>query len=146
MKKNVKRFSIFIFVMVFLDQITKYIFLKNGKALAPVGEQNNAYYILVSIIIVIMIIRYMSSNNTFIKSDTKIILSFATAGAIGNVIDRILRGYVICFIKLGDFFNVNLAYIYVAISWIGMAAILTKNSYIFLKNSKEKRKKIEERK
>ena len=140
MKKNIetKYLIFFTLVMIVLDQITKYIFLKIGQVIVPNEPQNNGYYILVSIVIVIMLIRYMANTNSFIKSGTRVVLSFAIAGALGNVIDRIFRGYVISFIKLGDFININLAYIYIAITWVGMAAILTKNSYVFLNKRKVK--------
>ena len=97
-----------------------------------------------SIIIVIMIIRYMYNNNTFIKFNTKIILSFAVAGAIGNVIDRIWRGYVITFINLGRYVSINLAYLYIMIMWVGFAIILTKNSMTFLRDKKKKKVKENE--
>ena len=101
--------------------------------------ENNGYYIIISIIIVLMIIRYISNENTYIKKGTKTILSLAVAGAIGNMIDRIWNGYVIVFINLGKDFYINFAYIYIIIAWVGMAAILAKNSYLFLKERKNKK-------
>ena len=86
-----------------------------------------------------MIIRYISRDNLFIKLKTKIILSFGIAGAIGNMIDRIWLGYVLAFIKIGNSFNLNLAYIYIVIAWIGMAFILAKDSMEFLKERKNKK-------
>ena len=86
-----------------------------------------------------MIIRYISRDNLFIKLGTKIVLSFGIAGAIGNMIDRIWVGYVLSFIKIGSFFELNLAYIYIVIAWVGMALILTKDSMEFLKERKNKK-------
>ena len=144
MKKNEnKKQSILItsliLITLILDQITKYIFYKNGQAIIPneIDGSNNGYYIIMSIIVVIMIIRYISNDNSFIKTGTKIVLSFGISGAIGNVIDRIFRGYVIVFIKLGNEVYINLAYIYIVITWVGMAAILAKNSFRFLNDRKK---------
>ena len=112
---------------------------KNG-AIIPQEENlpsNNGYYIIMTIIVIIMIIRYITNDNTFVKLDTKIILSFGIAGAVGNLIDRIWNKNVIVFIKLGESLNINLAYIYVAIAWIGMAVILTKNTMKILKEKKK---------
>ena len=87
-----------------------------------------------------MIIRYISNDNSFVKLDTKIILSFVISGAIGNLIDRIWNKDVIIFMSLGNGLNFNLAYIYIGIAWIGLAIILTKNSMKILKD----RKKVKE--
>lgn len=144
MKKNERKKQLIlitslILITLILDQITKYIFYKNGQAIIPneIDGSNNGYYIIMSIIVVIMIIRYISNDNSFIKTGTKIVLSFGISGAIGNVIDRIFRGYVIVFIKLGNEVYINLAYIYIVITWVGMAAILAKNSFRFLNDRKK---------
>lgn len=140
-KKYNKLLITIILVLLVLDQVTKIIFLK--RAVVPIvsdGESTgNGYYIVMSIIIVIMIIRYMQNNNTFIKLGTKIVLSLAVAGAIGNVVDRIWKGYVITFINIGNSINLNLAYIYIIATWIGMAGILTKDSINFLNERKKER-------
>ena len=86
-----------------------------------------------------MIIRYISNDNTFIKLDTKIILTLAISGAVGNVIDRIWNQKVLIFINLGHSIHLNLSYIYVLIAWIGLAAILTRNSMKILKEKKVKK-------
>ena len=146
MKKNKnikenKKLIILIIISLILDQITKFISYKQKINLAPseLAMENNGYYIIMSIIIALMIIRYISNENTYIKKGTKIILSLAVAGAIGNVIDRIWKGHVIVFINLGKDFYINFAYIYIIIAWVGMAAILAKNSYLFLKERKNKK-------
>lgn len=138
-KKHLKIITIFIIIILIIDQITKIMVYKNG-AIIPQEENlpsNNGYYIIMTIIVIIMIIRYITNDNTFVKLDTKIILSFGIAGAVGNLIDRIWNKNVIVFIKLGESLNINLAYIYVAIAWIGMAVILTKNTMKILKEKKK---------
>ena len=71
---------------------------------------------------------------------TRIILSFAIAGGIGNLIDRIWNKSVIVFINLNNHIEINLAYIFILVSWIGMAIILTINTTKFLKNKRKNRK------
>ena len=141
MKKenNIKKIVILITVLVLLDQISKiiaYSFFKLATHYEEISN-NNISYIIISIIVVAMIIKYISSNNLFIKKDSKIILSFAIAGAISNVIDRVIQGHVINFIKIGNIMEINLAYIYIIIAWIGMAVILTKNTMNFISKRKE---------
>ena len=130
---------IFIIALV-LDQVTKVIGYVNGWNININSDNsNNGYYIIMTIIIVIMIIRYNSNENTFIKLDTKVILTLAISGAIGNLIDRIWNKNVIIFMDLGKSIYLNFAYIYVLIAWIGLAAILTKNTMKILKEKKERK-------
>lgn len=130
---------IFIIALV-LDQVTKVIGYVNGWNININSDNsNNGYYIIMTIIIVIMIIRYISNENTFIKLDTKVILTLAISGAIGNLIDRIWNKNVIIFMNLGKSIYLNFAYIYVLIAWIGLAAILTKNTMKILKEKKERK-------
>ena len=58
---------------------------------------------------------------------------------IGNLIDRIWNKNVIIFMDLGKSIYLNFAYIYVLIAWIGLAAILTKNTMKILKEKKERK-------
>lgn len=129
---------IFIIILLLIDQITKIIAIKNGYTIQNTNTNSNGYYIFINIIIVLMIIRYIFNNNLYIKMQTRIILSFAIAGGIGNLIDRVWNKRVIVFINLNNHLELNLSYIYIFISWIGMAIILTINTTKFLKNKKEK--------
>lgn len=131
---------IFIIILLLIDQITKIIAIKNGYIIQNTNINSNGYYIFINIIIVLMIIRYIFNNNLYIKMQTRIILSFAIAGGIGNLIDRIWNKSVIVFINLNNHIEINLAYIFILVSWIGMAIILTINTTKFLKNKRKNRK------
>ena len=87
-------------------------------------SDNNIAYILVSVIAVVLLVRYISSNNSYIKMNSRVILSFSIAGAISNAIDRIWNGGTINYINIPNFSALNLAYVYFIITWIGMAFIL----------------------
>ncbi len=133
-KQNKKILLIIFLVALILDQVSKIISYTNGWNInLNTDTSNNGYYIVMTIIIVLMIIRYISNENTFIKLDTKIILTLAISGAVGNLIDRIWNQNVIIFIDLGKSIYLNLAYIYILIAWVGLAAILTKNTMKILK-------------
>ena len=121
--------------LVLLDQIIKIImlisnfnfeneFIKIGIILSEKCE-SNIQYILISIIAGTTLIRYVLSKNKFIKLKNKVILSFAIAGVISNLIDRIINGYVINYIFISGFTNFNISYVYIVITWIGMAILLT---------------------
>lgn len=144
MKKNdeQRQKKILIFctiVLISIDQITKIIMYRQNNIIGNMDKSSRGYYIALSLIILISIIRYVLNDNRFIKFDTRLVLSFAIAGLIGNVIDRIWLGYVINFIKINELININLSYIYIFIAWIGMAIILTKNSMKILKDRKIKK-------
>lgn len=138
--KDRKLLIIIFIIALVLDQVTKVIGYVNGWNININSDNsNNGYYIIMTIIIVIMIIRYISNENTFIKLDTKVILTLAISGAIGNLIDRIWNKNVIIFMDFGKSIYLNFAYIYVLIAWIGLAAILTKNTMKILKEKKERK-------
>lgn len=145
-KKQRNIIILLIVITLIIDQITKILAYKMG--IFTINEDdtnsNNGYYIIITIIIILMIIRYILNNNLFVKLNAKIILSFGISGAIGNLIDRIWIKRVITFINLGNKLELNMAYIYIIIAWIGMAAILTKNSSKFIKEAKNKINRFKE--
>ena len=139
---------ILIMVLILIDQIIKiFIYKTNIKIIAENGwgigvltntkTENNIAYILVSIVAVIALIRYIKSNNTYIKMNSRVILSFSIAGAISNAIDRVWNGGTINYINIPNFSALNLSYVYFIITWIGMAVILTKYTSDRIKEKKE---------
>ena len=102
-------------------------------------SSDNGLYILISFIIIMILVRYIKNNNTFIKTSNKIVVSFAIAGVITNTIDRIWKGCVIGYINFPYFFSINLGYIYIIIAWVGLAVILTKNTVNQIKEKKVKK-------
>ena len=147
-EKQKKIIIILIIVLIIIDQILKIVLYKTGlKIIAENGwgigvltntkTENNIAYILVSIVAVIALIRYIKSNNTFIKMDSRVILSFSIAGAISNAIDRVWNGGTINYINIPNFSALNLSYVYFIITWIGMAVILTKYTSDRIKEKKE---------
>lgn len=146
--KNKKALIIIAIILVLIDQIAKILMLnmdfvlinQNGFGLRleqNPSTDNNIAYILISGIAIYLILKYMKSNNSFIKFSNRIVLDFALAGAISNLIDRIWLGHVINYISIPFFTNMNLGYFYIIITWIGLAAVLTK----YTMNNMKKRKK-----
>ncbi len=62
-----------------------------------------------TIIIFTALIYYLIKNLNLNKKLSILILSLITSGAIGNIIDRILYGFVIDFIKIGSWPTFNIA-------------------------------------
>ena len=138
MKEKERKTLIFlIIILTAIDQILKIVLFTSNYQLGSITgwslgilsnkkSENNISYILVAIIAIIAIGRYIKSNNSFIKMNSRVILSFTIAGAISNTIDRLWNGTTINYINIPHFSSLNLAYIYFIITWIGMAIILTK--------------------
>ena len=149
-KKQKKILIIIITTLVVLDQILKIVSLtlnlkienldKLGVGiLSTEKSENNISYILIEIIAIGAIIRYIKSNNSFVKMDSRVVLSIALAGVISNLIDRIWKGCVINYINIPKFTQINLSYIYIIITWIGMAVILTKFTAKRIEEKKNKK-------
>ena len=147
-EKERKILIFFIVILIFIDQILKIVIFKaniqiiteNGWGMGILNNtktENNVAYILISILAVIALVRYIKSNNTFIKMDSRVILSFSIAGAISNAIDRVWNGGTINYINIPNFSALNLSYVYFIITWIGMAVILTKYTSDRIKEKKE---------
>ena len=151
MKYKEKRILIILItILVLIDQIVKIIIYKSkiqlmnssGWGIGVLNNtktENNLAYILVSIVAIIMLARYIKSNNSYIKMNSRVILSFSIAGAISNVIDRVWNEGTINYIIIPKFSSLNFAYIYFIITWIGMAVILTVFTRDRIKEKKEKK-------
>ena len=136
-KKQKKKVIIIITILVIVDQIIKIFALFSDLKIENMDKlsfgilstektENNISYILIAIIAIGVIIRYIESSNSYIKMNSRVVLSIALAGIISNLIDRIWKGQVINYINIPGFTQINLSYIYIIITWIGMAVILTK--------------------
>ena len=148
--KEKKLLIVLIAILVLVDQVIK-IVIYNSKiqvlnssgwgigVLNNNKTENNLAYILISIVAVIALVRYIKSNNSYIKMNSRVILSFTIAGAISNAIDRVWNGGTINYINIPNFSALNLSYVYFIITWIGMAVILTKYTSDRIKEKKERK-------
>lgn len=145
--KNYGLAGMFILILVFLDQWTKYLavlylkgnmpivileqvfelsYLENrGAAFGIFQNQRWVFLVLTSLIMAILIFVYFRIPFTRRYLPLRICLVVSFAGAAGNMIDRILQGYVVDFFyfKLIDFPVFNVADIYVTVS-VGIAVLL----------------------
>ena len=158
--KKEYKILIFIFILILLDQISKFIAFKNNNLIVingvlkfkifndvsgsyGVNTNSTLMYILTNLIVAIIAFQFITSQNQFVDKRIKIFLSFIIAGGISNCIDRVFRGYVLEFIDFTDFLNIpilNLADIFVLIGWIAMAAIFASFTAKELKNRKSIKK------
>lgn len=82
-------------------------------------NDKNIQNIFLSIFVIIVMIKFIIKQEKHINLLVIVCLSMIIAGGIGNLIDRIFRGSVFDFIKLGINFPIfNLADIFIFIGWI----------------------------
>ena len=122
-----KRTSIIVgIVALILDQLTKMLFINKNMELIP--NVLKIYYwqnegtifeiakgiklsliAMESIINIIPIFIYLIKKNKNIKDNMLLSLMLILAGAVGNLIDILFRGYVIDFINIANSINCNLS-------------------------------------
>ena len=122
MKINKKTINtiIMISIIALIDQLVKWIILKrinnssiivinnilnltyveNTGCAFGIGNSSVILFIIISIIIIGVLISYLISRLKQLNNISIISLSLIIAGGIGNIIDRIFRGYVIDYIDI----------------------------------------------
>lgn len=136
---NKKNYIIALFIII-LDQLTKYLVINKSIIIIPnflnitytqntggafgIGRIN--FILIISIIIIIGIIVFLIKEKKKITNYIPFILLLS--GSIGNLIDRIFRGYVIDFIDVNifNFPNFNIADICITLGIFFIAFILIK--------------------
>ena len=160
-----RKFLIVVAVILFLvliDQVMKIVGTNyNGKIIPGilnfttvhntggafgVGQNSTFTFIITNIIVLGIIIKFMLMQEQQIDKKTYFSLCLILAGGIGNVIDRLFRGYVVDFIDVSPMFSFpkfNIADIYIVLGWILLAAFFATFTYHTSKMKKQKGEKIE---
>ena len=151
MKKKLKKIEIAIIVIILaiiiIDQISKVIVQNVSNINIEQNADERMMYIITNLVIIVIITKFMLSQNQFIDNKLKIFLSFIIAGGISNIIDRIFRGYVLEWIKISNIGwlpTFNIADVFVLIGWIlvvGNFAYFTAEEW---KNKKRNNVKLED--
>lgn len=137
-----------IFVLVFIDQYTKVLaltylkdqkpfviwdgvfelcYLENRGAGFGILQNRQVFFIIMTAIVLIAVMYiYRRTPDAKRYLPLRLTMLLLTAGAIGNMIDRILRGYVVDFFyfSLIDFPIFNVADIYITVTYILLAILL----------------------
>lgn len=139
-KKKINKFDIAIIIIIIaiivIDQISKIIVQNTYSMSAELNSRMT--YIVTNLIIIVLITRFMLSQNQFIDKILKIFLSFIVAGGISNLIDRIARGYVLEWINISRIEWLpmfNIADIFVLAGWI---LVVGKFTYFTAKELRQK--------
>lgn len=126
-------------ILIVIDQITKFCvenytlenkmiiqnilnfdYVKNQGGAFGIGSSNIIFIILTNIVVIALVIKFMITQQERIDKKTNVMLMFIISGGISNLIDRIIRGYVVDFIDI-KFISIlpkfNIADIYIVIAW-----------------------------
>ena len=87
-----------------IPQILSFSYTQNTGVAFGLISNNIIFVIIFNIVILGIIIKFLKENNESIDYTVLVSLILILSGGIGNLIDRILRGYVVDFIKF-DFIN-----------------------------------------
>lgn len=132
-----------VLAIIIIDQITKVYILKienidviqnvlkltvtqNQKPAYGIGSNSTFMYVITNLIILGIIFKFITTQNEYVDTKLKVFLSFIMAGGISNVIDRIIRGYVVEFIDFTPIINIpifNIADIFTILGWVLVVAI-----------------------
>lgn len=97
-------------------------YINNDGAAFSILVGKRIFLILVAIIIIIMLIHYIKKNN--IQNKLEIVsLALIIGGSLGNLMDRVVRGYVIDFLDF-KIFNYNFPIFNLADTFIVIGVIL----------------------
>ena len=166
LKKIFKIITIIGIILILLDQTSKILisnYMEKEMKIIPNNiltitkvenegiafglNKQNLGNIGLSVIILIVIFNYIIAQKDRLTKMVVIYLSFIISGGISNVIDRIFKGAVFDFIKIGSFPVFNFADIYIVCGWILFVINFVKYTAIDIKaeipvkdNNKNKRK------
>lgn len=134
--KKIKIIIIISMIIIIIDQFSKFLvskFINNSVKIIPrileieiiknTGiafgmNSGNIKNIFITILFLALIINFVKKQFKFIDKKTMFSLSLMFGGGISNVIDRILRGGVLDFIKISTFPIFNIADISIVVGWI----------------------------
>ena len=113
-------------VLVIIPKFLKFIYVENTGAAFGILSGNIFILILISLGLIYYIYEEIKRNKS-----SKVVFSYTLvlSGALGNLIDRIFRGYVVDFVSF-TLFNKEMAVFNIADSYITVGVILL--LYFFL--------------
>lgn len=111
--------------------ILNFTYVENTGGAYGIGSNNIVTFIVINIIIISVFMKFIISRINEINIKEVSAMSLIIAGGIGNLIDRIFRGYVIDFIDINPVFKYpvfNIADICVVVGCIIIAIDLIVNT------------------
>lgn len=107
-----------------IKNILNFTYCENKGVAFSLGSGNVATFIVVNLFIICGLVYYYIKNFKQFNGLKKVFFTMVIAGGTSNLIDRIIRGYVVDFIDITAAFNFaifNIADIYVVIGIVGLS-------------------------
>ena len=127
-----------------IQNILSFTYTQNTGVAFGLIDNNLIFIILFNIVILGIIIKFLKENRESIDFVVLVSLILILSGGVGNLIDRLLRGYVVDFIKLEfvKFPIFNLADISVTVGVFILIIVIVKQMIINKNDSRKINNKI----
>lgn len=119
---------------IIIDDFLKFIYIRNTGAAFGILSGNIIFLIFITLLLIFYIVNEMKKN----INNNLSLLSFCLilSGAVGNLIDRVVRGYVVDYISF-TLFNKEMSVFNLADTYITIGVILL--IYIIIKEGRNER-------
>lgn len=126
---------------IIIDNFLKFIYIRNTGAAFGILSGNIIFLIFITVLLIFYIVNEMKKN---INNNLSLLsFSLILSGAVGNLIDRVVRGYVVDYISF-TLFNREMSVFNLADTYITIGVILL--IYIVIKEGKNERVSSRKRK
>ena len=135
--KIIIKSKIFNSSIILIPHVLNLTYVQNTGAAFGIGNNSTSMFVAVNVVIIGLITYFIFSKKEELSKLILIALHLVLAGGIGNLIDRIARGFVIDYIDISPLINYpvfNLADIFVVIGCLIIAVFLVKDTVIKKKN------------
>lgn len=114
-------------------------YINNDGAAFSILVGKRIFLILIAVLVIVMLIRYIQKNNIQNKLEL-VSISLIIGGSLGNLMDRVVRGYVIDFLDF-KIFNYNFPIFNLADTFIVIGVFLLLLKEIRKENNLDSRNK-----
>ena len=114
-------------------------YINNDGAAISILVGKRIFLILIAVLVIVMLIRYIKKNNIQNKLEL-VSISLIIGGSLGNLMDRVVRGYVIDFLDF-KIFNYNFPIFNLADTFIVIGVFLLLLKEIRKENNLDSRNK-----
>ena len=135
--KIIIKSKIFNSSIILIPHVLNLTYVQNTGAAFGIGSNSTSMFVAVNVVIIGLITYFIFSKKEELSKLILIALHLVLAGGIGNLIDRIARGFVIDYIDISPLIKYpvfNLADIFVVIGCLIIAVFLVKDTVIKKKN------------
>lgn len=123
--------------IMLIPYVLNLTYVQNTGAAFGIGSNSTSMFIVVNIIVIGLITYFAFSKKEEISKSILIALYLIIAGGISNLIDRIVRGFVIDYIDISPLIKYpvfNLADVFIVIGCIIIAIYIIKDNIVKKKN------------